>query len=98
MGLGAVGASRVHARDQRLTPGVRRSLFEEITMQRQPGCLSGLLKLFALNWLFSWLQRNFGFGRGASCSGIGCGIIMLIIFIALVCSVLTGTEWTRIGF
>jgi hypothetical protein len=73
-------------------------LLKEITMRQQPGCLSGLLKLFALNWLFSWLQRNFGFGRGASCSGIGCGLIMLIVFLGLACSIVTGTDWTRVGF
>lgn len=67
-------------------------------MNDRPGCLGGLLRLFALNWLFNWLQRNFGFGRGASCTGCGCGVILLIIFCMLTLSVVTGTDWTRIGF
>jgi hypothetical protein len=65
-------------------------------MQRRSGCLVGLTKLFALNWLFQWLQSRFGFGRGASCTGIGCGFILLIIFIALACSVMGGTDWFRL--
>ena len=62
-------------------------------MDEKPGCLTGLLKLFALSWLFDWLQDNFGFGKGCSCSGIGCGIILLLIFLALVCSTVLGTDW-----
>ncbi len=58
--------------------------------QRQ-GCLQGILELFLLNALFDWLQQRFGFGRG--CSGFGCGIILLIVFICLACSVLTNTNW-----
>jgi hypothetical protein len=65
-------------------------------MNNRPGCLSGLLKLVALGWLFDWLQDSFGFGRGISCSGCGCGLILLIIFLALVCSVVTGTDWSRL--
>ncbi len=57
------------------------------------GCLQGLLELFLLNTLFDWLQRNFGFGRG--CSGIGCGIIMLCIFLFLLCNIVTGTNWLQ---
>jgi hypothetical protein len=57
------------------------------------GCLQGLLELFLLNTLFDWLQRNFGFGRGCSCSG--CGVIFLIIFILAACSILTGTNWLK---
>ncbi len=67
-------------------------------MNDRPGCLSGLLKLALLNWLFDWLQKRFGFGRGLSCTGIGCGIILLIIFLILACMVVTGTDWTQIGF
>ena len=63
-------------------------------MDDRPGCLSGLLKLALLGWLFDWLQDNFGFGRGLSCTGCGCGLILLIIFIGLACSVLFGTNWT----
>jgi hypothetical protein len=65
--------------------------------RQQPGCLAGLLKLFALNWVFQWLQKNFGFGRG-SCFGVGCGVILLIFFVLFACSIITGTDWTRIGF
>lgn len=60
-------------------------------MDRRPGCLVGLFKLFLLDALFDWLQNRFGFGRG--CSGIGCGIILLIIFILLACGVLGSTDW-----
>ena len=51
----------------------------------RPGCLEGLLRLFLINTLFSWLQRTFGFGRG--CSGFGCGIILLIIFACVIAQV-----------
>ena len=67
-------------------------------MNDRPGCLGGLLRLFALNWLFGWLQRNFGFGRGASCTGCGCGVLLLIVFGMLALSVITGTDWTSLGF
>lgn len=67
-------------------------------MNDQPGCLSGLLKLLLLGWLFDWLQDNFGFGKGMSCSGCGCGVILLILFVWLSCSVLTGTDWLQLGF
>ena len=65
---------------------------------RRPGCLSGLLKLFFLDVLFDWMQERFGFGRGMSCGGCGCGFIILIIFIALSCQVVLGTDWLRLGF
>jgi hypothetical protein len=61
-------------------------------MRNRPGCLSGLLKLLFLDWLFDFLQERFGFGRGLSCSGCGCGIILLILFLVLACSVITGTD------
>jgi hypothetical protein len=64
-------------------------------MDDRPGCLSGLLKLVLLGWLFDWLQDNFGFGRGISCGGCGCGFILLVIFIALACSVLFNTNWLQ---
>jgi len=67
-------------------------------MQDRPGCLSGLLKLAFLNWIFDWLQDRFGFGRGVSCVGCGCGFILLILFLALAFSVITGTNWTHLGF
>ena len=65
-------------------------------MGDRPGCLSGVLKLLLLNWLFDWLQENFGFGRG--CTGFGCGVIFLLIFLALTCSVITGTNRLDFGF
>lgn len=67
-------------------------------MNDRPGCLSGLLKLFILDKVFDFLQDNFGFGRRASCGGCGCGVILLIIFIALSCSVITGTDWLSLSF
>lgn len=66
-------------------------------MNDRPGCLSGLLKLFLLRWLFDWLQENFGFGRGGVC-GCGCGFFMLLVFFALACSVFTSTNWFELGF
>lgn len=67
-------------------------------MRDRPGCLSGLLKLAFLSWIFDWLQERFGFGRGASCTGCGCGLILLIIFLALACSVIGGTDWLQLSF
>ena len=60
-------------------------------MNDRPGCLSGLLKLLLLGWLFDWLQDRFGFGRG--CSGCGCGVILFLLFAALACSIFSGTDW-----
>jgi hypothetical protein len=65
-------------------------------MRDRDGCFSGLLKLAFLTWLFDELQDNFGFGRG--CSGIGCGCILLVIFLALVCQTCLGTHWLNFGF
>jgi hypothetical protein len=63
------------------------------------GCLAGLLQFFLLNTVFDWLQDRFGFGRGCSCTGIGCGFILFIIWVGIACSILTGTNWTRLwGF
>lgn len=62
-------------------------------MERRPGCLVGLFKLAFLNVVFDWLQERFGFGRGFSCTGIGCGVILTILFVILVCSTCTGTDW-----
>ena len=67
-------------------------------MNIKPGCLSGLLKLAFLNWIFDWLQDRFGFGRGCSCSGCGCGLILLIILIVFSCSIIFGTSWLNLGF
>jgi uncharacterized membrane protein YtjA (UPF0391 family) len=65
-------------------------------MDRRPGCLGGLLRLAILNVVFDWLQENFGFGRGCSCTGIGCGTILFIIFVLMACSIMTGTDWFRL--
>ena len=67
-------------------------------MNRRQGCLTGLLELAFLNWMFDWLQERFGFGRGVSCAGCGCGLILLILFLVIAFSVITGTDWTHIGF
>ena len=65
----------------------------EVIMNNRPGCLQGLLRLALLNWIFDFLQERFGFGRGCSCTGIGCGFILLILFLVFSCSILTGTNW-----
>ena len=62
-------------------------------MRNRQGCLAALLELFLLDKLFEWLQRRFGFGRG--CVGTGCGVILLIIFILVACSIITKTNWLR---
>ncbi len=67
-------------------------------MNQRPGCFSGLLKLLLLDWLFEFLEHRFGFGRRTSCSGCGCGFILLIIFIVLACYVLGGTNWSQFRF
>ncbi len=67
-------------------------------MKRRQGCLAGLLELFLVDRLFHWLQRRFGFGRGCSCTGIGCGVILFILFIALSCRIVTYTNWLKLGF
>ncbi len=64
-------------------------------MNQRSGCLGGLFKLFLLDTLFNWLQRNVGFGRGG-CGGCGCGFILLIILLILAFSVLFNTDWFRL--
>jgi hypothetical protein len=66
--------------------------------RKQPGCFSGLLQLAFLNFIFDFLQRRFGFGRGASCSGIGCGLVMMVLCIIFACSILAGTDWGALRF
>jgi hypothetical protein len=51
--------------------------------------------MFLLTAAFDWLQKRFGFGRGCSCTGFGCGFLLLIIFILLMCNIITGTNWLR---
>ena len=67
-------------------------------MRDRPGCLTGLLELAFLNWIFDTLQNRFGFGKGCSCSGLGCGVILLLVFLLMACSILSGTDWGHIGF
>ena len=73
------------------------AFLEECLMENRPGCLSGLLKLFFIEKIYGWLQSNLGFGRGGIC-GCGCGVLLFIVVVAVACSVLTGTDWTHIGF
>ena len=54
------------------------------------------LELFLLVKLFNWLERRFGFGRGCSCTGVGCGFVLLIIAILVACSIITRTNWLRL--
>ena len=65
-------------------------------MKDRQGCLASLLELFLLDKLFNWLERRFGLGRGCSCSGIGCGLIILIVAVLLACSIITRTNWLRL--
>ncbi|MDY0019591.1 MAG: hypothetical protein RBT47_06285 [Anaerolineae bacterium] len=65
-------------------------------MEERPGCLVGLLKLAFLQAIFDWLQERFGFGRGLSCTGIGCGTVLLIVFLILVCSTCGTTDWLQL--
>lgn len=65
-------------------------------MNDRPGCLGGLFRLAILTAVFDWLQDRFGFGRGASCTGIGCGVILALLFIVLFCGTCTGTDWLRL--
>jgi len=62
-------------------------------MRNRDGCLEGFFKLFLLTAVFDWLQDNFGFGRGCSCTGIGCGFILLIVFVLMACGIIGGTDW-----
>lgn len=62
-----------------------------------PGCLTGLIKLFLLDKIYNWLQRTIGFKHGG-CIGCGCGTILFILFIIILISILTGTNWFEIGF
>jgi hypothetical protein len=66
-------------------------------LREQPGCLGGLLRLFALRWVYGWLQDNVGRGRGG-CTGMGCGAILFIVFVLLACSIVFNTNWFDFGF
>ncbi|NLT42622.1 MAG: hypothetical protein GXX93_08105 [Anaerolineae bacterium] len=63
---------------------------------RNDGCLPGLLKLGALTWVHDWLQGRAGFGKGCSCSGIGCGLILLVAFLLMACGIVFDTNWFRL--
>ncbi len=65
-------------------------------MERRQGCLEGLLEIFLLNALFNWLEQRFGWGRGLSCSGCGCGLIIAILFVFFLCSIVFNTHWFRL--
>ena len=67
-------------------------------MSDRPGCLSGLLKLFLLDQLFDFLQDRFGFGRGISCGGCGCGALLFILGLVFTCSIVFNTNWFNFGF
>jgi apolipoprotein N-acyltransferase len=67
-------------------------------MDRRPGCLGGILRLAVITAVFDWLQDRFGFGRGFSCAGFGCGMILLFLFIVLFCGTCAGIDWLRLGF
>jgi len=61
---------------------------------RSLGRRSPPVRLFLLNALFSWLQRTFGFGRG--CSGFGCGVILLFIFVCVIVTQICNVDWLRL--
>lgn len=63
--------------------------------RNRPGCLEGLLRLFLINALFSWLQRIFGFGRGGL-GGCGCGLIILIIAACVIIGQICNIDWLRL--
>jgi hypothetical protein len=65
-------------------------------MQDRRGCLGGLFDLFLLTAAFDWLEGRFGFGRGGSCTGIGCGLILLLLFLLFLCNICGTTHWTRL--
>lgn len=62
-----------------------------------PGCLMGILQIFALNKVYDWCQAKFGTGRGG-CIGCGCGAVLFCIFIMVLFSIIFGTDWTHVSF
>jgi hypothetical protein len=79
-----------------ITPASTGFQVDELNLEERPGCLSGLLKLFALGAVYNWLQENIGFGRG--CWGTGCGIILVVVAAVFLCSIIFGTNWFDFGF
>jgi hypothetical protein len=63
--------------------------------RHRPGFLEGLLRLFLINTLFSWLQRSFGFGRGGA-AGCGCGMIIFVIAACVIIGQLCSIDWLRL--
>ncbi|HHY88799.1 MAG TPA: hypothetical protein GYA06_07775 [Chloroflexi bacterium] len=61
-------------------------------MRDRQGCLWGLLQLFLLDKLFDWLQGNVGYRRGG-CAGLGCGAILMVIFLVLAVGIICNTDW-----
>lgn len=66
-----------------------------MSYDRRPGCLEGLLRLFLLNTLFSWLQRMFGFGRGGI-MGCGCGLIIFVVAACVIMGQVCNIDWLRL--
>jgi hypothetical protein len=66
-------------------------------MNDRPGCLGGLLRIAIIGAVYTWLQENLGFHKGG-CGGVGCGVILVILLLVLVCGTCTGTNWFHVGF
>ncbi len=60
-------------------------------MDDRDGCLTQILELVGLVFVFEWLERRFGFGRGCSCGGCGCGLLILVLMLIALVAVLTGS-------
>jgi hypothetical protein len=69
----------------------------ETRMDDRPGCLGGLLRIGIISAAYTWLQKNLGFGRGG-CGGVGCGVILILLLIVLLCGTCTGTNWFDFSF
>ncbi len=67
-------------------------------MRERDGWLNRVLELLLLTAALGWLERRFGFGRGCSCTGRGCGTVLLLVFLILLCGTLSGIDWHRLGF
>ena len=67
-------------------------------LEERRGCIGGLLELFLLTSIFNWMQETFGFGKGCSCTGIGCGLILLVVFLCLLCGIVFNVDWFSFRF
>jgi hypothetical protein len=65
--------------------------------RRRQGCLSGLMQMAFLNWIYRAAQTKFGAGRGG-CAGLSCGAVLLILFIIFSCMIIFGTDWFALRF